>query len=422
MKLLSVTAGAYFLTAFIVILIGGLLTYQILEAVITKEFDNKLFAEREQFIYELRNFAELKEIYYLNIGDKIEVISVGEDPKLVSVLKDTTLFDTFENKILSFRQLQFSTNFEGQHYIVTITKSLLATEELITVVEEIILIFAVGLLVSLVLSNWIISNRIWAPFYQTLSELKTFKLSQPNQLSFQNTIIREFKELNDTVAKMADKNMRDYFNLKEFTENVSHEIQTPLSIIKSKSELLLQEVQIGSEPLKEVKKIYDAASRLARTNTGLTLLSRIENAQYFDNQPLKLKNILMDRIRDYKEMIEFKNLTVSTNFKGAPVVRMDKNLAEIMISNLVKNAIKHNKNNGDIEIFLDHHSLLISNSGHPLKNSPQTLFERFKKDNPASGSPGLGLSLVKKICSLYQFKIRYMYRDNHHKISILFRD
>jgi len=95
-------------------------------------------------------------------------------------------------------------------------------------------------------------------------------------------------------------------------------------------------------------------------------------------------------------------------------------LAEILISNLITNSIKHNIDNGTIEISLTAIGFLISNTGLPLQYNPSQLFERFKKDKVTSESLGLGLSIVKKICEKYGYRIHYIYTNELHTVSISF--
>jgi signal transduction histidine kinase len=91
--------------------------------------------------------------------------------------------------------------------------------------------------------------------------------------------IEEFSELNSSINHMTSKMSSDY-KKSEFTENASHEFQTPLAIIKGKIDLLLQENTLKEEAMTLLISIEEATSRLSRINKSLLLLSKIENQQY----------------------------------------------------------------------------------------------------------------------------------------------
>ena len=97
---------------------------------------------------------------------------------------------------------------------------------------------------------------------------------------------------------------------------------------------------------------------------------------------------------------------------------MDAGLAEIMINNIVKNAVKHNIDNGYIDIQLKKSWLTIINSGKPYPGDASSLLLRFTKGD--EGNIGIGLAIVREICDLYQFKLSYTIEDTTHILTILF--
>ena len=77
------------------------------------------------------------------------------------------------------------------------------------------------------------------------------------------------------------------------------------------------------------------------------------------------------------------------------------------ISNLLQNAVKHSLPGSTIEVTLSRDSLVVANPGPVVSGDPARFFERFRKHNVASDSPGLGLSIVQQICRYYGFALRY---------------
>ena len=121
----------------------------------------------------------------------------------------------------------------------------------------------------------------------------------------------------------------------------------------------------------------------------------------------------------FEELIKHKNISIETNLEAFSI-QIHPVLADIMVSNLIGNAIKHNQDGGGISIVLNQTQLSIRNSGKPLSIDPEQLFQRFQKADSSSGSLGLGLSIIKEICSVYHFKLSYKFDGKMHIISILF--
>ena len=218
---------------------------------------------------------------------------------------------------------------------------------------------------------------------------------------------------------MTEKIAKDYRNLKEFTENASHEMQTPLSIIQSKLELLIQSENLTAEQMQEVQVIYESAARLAKLNQALLLLAKIENSQFAEAKPVKLDEIIKTKLLFFEELIAHKNISVEVNLEPL-TINIHPILADILVSNLIGNAIKHNLEKGKLIVKLKGDELVIQNSGKPLTITPEQLFQRFRKADPASDSLGLGLAIVNEICIVYNYSIDYKYVDNLHSVSIGF--
>ena len=417
MKLLDIANRYYLITLVLVFTIGSLGAYYVLKSIINHEFNEKLYAEQAQLVYELRNFENLQRTYYLNIGDVIELEEAPSDPKLSPTLKDTIMYDQYEKKELPFRMLTFSDQINGKHYIISISKSLLPNLDLIQGVTEIMIGLAIVLMISLGLLNRLIFQKLWSPFHHIIAQLQHFKISHPVPLSMEDSDVEEFNQLGNVLEEMISKSIRDYKNLKEYTENTSHEIQTPLAIIKNKAEMLLQE-PLEEDQLNEVSKIYEAATRLSRLKDGLSLLTKIENNQYVEAQEFCLKEFLETKLQTFEELMEIKNITFETEFIDSQKVMINQDLAHILINNLLSNAIKHNVNNGWIKVKLEKNRLTISNSGNTLIVPPKELFERFKRNTDNRESTGLGLSLIQRICEHNHMTITYNHQNEQHELML----
>jgi signal transduction histidine kinase len=250
--------------------------------------------------------------------------------------------------------------------------------------------------------------------------MKTFDLTGATKMSFSHSSTEEFEELNQSLNKMTEKIYSDYDRLKQFTENASHEIQTPLSIILNKIEMLIQSENFSEEQMAHLQKINEAAVRLSRLNTALLTLTKIENRQYAHEGEFDLPCFIQRKIDEFQDFICQKNLQVSIHGDNGVCISMNPSLADLLFENLIRNAIKHNIDGGFIKILIEKNKFTISNSGRPLQLAADELFERFVKNDQSSDSLGLGLAMVKQICNNYGFAISFTSTGDLHNISICF--
>jgi signal transduction histidine kinase len=217
---------------------------------------------------------------------------------------------------------------------------------------------------------------------------------------------------------MSRKIRKDFLTLKEFNENASHEMLTPLAVINSKLDLLVQNENLTEEQLRLISSIYDSVARMSKLNQGLLLISRIDNNQFPQEEEVDFTT-LADRILEHlDEFIEHNEIEVIRDYLAPLRIRMSPVLAEILINNLVSNAIRHNTRRGTITIRTDGKYLEVSNTGTPLSVPPEDLFERFRKGGSRTDSVGLGLAIVKKITDHYGMKAEYKYTDGLHVLKI----
>ncbi|MEO8664886.1 MAG: HAMP domain-containing sensor histidine kinase [Ignavibacteria bacterium] len=417
MKLLTKTSIYYLVFSLILFLIGGIFFYIQLREILDDEFTENLYKEKELVLQYVTDSSKIPDSSNL-IGDKI-TISQGTQP-LNEILKDTLIFDPVEIEFLQYRQLIFPVKSGNNFFVVTISKPLFESEDLIDgVIWWFILISAV-MLISLFFLTRLLSKKMWKPFYGTLNLLQNFDITKNDPVSFASVKISEFKIMNDEIRKMTYKIQRDYQSLKEFTENASHEIQTPLAIIRSKIELLIQSESLLPVQLGLLKDVYESSHRLSKLNQSLLLLAKIENRQFPETKNIDVKKLIEEKLDQLEEMIDYKNIIVKKIFTDSSVLKMNTYLADILFSNIIINAIKHSECKGKLSIELNTNSVIVTNSGLPSEIPPEKLFDRFKKGNTSSESTGLGLSIVKQICMTYNFQIQYVYHEGNHKVSIFF--
>jgi signal transduction histidine kinase len=415
-KLIS-EKNIYIFAAYLIIFtIVGLLFYFTLYTVIYLDYNKKLQI-RKQYVIKQLNESDSLLTYSKFSGNTLSISrKTGPAAQQKDIFSDTVIYDEIDNRFMKFRQLKFDIMTNGKNYNVIVRRSVIETEGIIQgLVVVILIIFIILLLILLCVNHWI-SNKVWTPFFKILEEIKKYEPGKILKLDFPHTNIKEFNELTGVVVRLMDKISEDFLALKEFTENISHEVQTPLSIIKSKLELLLQSENLSENEVDLVNKSYQSLNKLSKLTEALSLLIKIDNYQFSDFKNIDLTNLFLTKYDLYNELLEMKEISLEKKIQDHFVCTMDPTLADILVENIVSNSIKHNQPNGKITLDISTSEICVYNTGKELLIDPEKLFQRFVKSN--SQSLGLGLSIVNTICSINHLKVEYTFNKPLHKISI----
>jgi signal transduction histidine kinase len=231
---------------------------------------------------------------------------------------------------------------------------------------------------------------------------------------------REFDQLNQALTRLIGHVHLAYSNQKQFVENAAHELQTPLAVIRSKLDLLINSSTLTEETASLLADITQANDHLSQLNKNLLLLTRIDNHQFPDRTDIPLSDALEKLVAYYQAYYDGDLPAIAKFIEPGVHLNANGSLVEILINNLVNNAIMHNLPNGYVRIRLNPQELVIENTGPPIEGDTTRLFERFAKGQEQSRTTGLGLSLVKRICSIYQYGLYYQYAQGKHRITVTF--
>jgi signal transduction histidine kinase len=417
LKLLEKTSRIYLMASLVIYLAVGITFYWIIKFMIYEEVESRLVVERRDFeTYVRANDTWSNNSYF--VENKIEVQPVFGQFKNETVFTDTLISNRYEESPDPFRQLTFYTLIGGSPYRVAIRKSMIQSYKLIEAISAAMIAFLGLLLVSTFLFHRSLSGKLWQPFYDSLARIKDFDWTKNKPLETVRSEITEFNELGDVMEKMASKMQHDYRSLREFTENASHEIQTPLALINARVEQFIQSKDLGENHTYWIEEIYHAARRMSRLNQGLLLLAKIENQQFTEQENVDLSALVLNKLKDFEDIIQHKEIKVCIDEQGSFRKIMSPALADILVTNLINNAIRHNDTGGQLRISTNIDHIEVSNTGAALKSDPERLFERFKKESTGAESLGLGLAIVKQICDSCELHISYQYHEPMHVIKV----
>ncbi|GGD48270.1 hypothetical protein GCM10011514_10360 [Emticicia aquatilis] len=417
MKLINKATRSFLIACLMASIAGGVLCYFILKKILAEEDTERLYIQKNKLEDFVKTNGKLPE-NDLPFLDRFWVYPT-KNYKPVE-LKDTVLRTNPHHDGLEIKQIAFCVKTADGYYQIKIRKALYESEDLI---EALLAAFA-GLMVLLVgmllFANYRLSRSIWKPFYQSLDLLQTFKITQKEALVFEKSNILEFQTLQKNLFSLTEQVRREYQSLKSFTENASHEFQTPLAVIGSNLELLLQDNNLVESQMQQIASLIESLGKLSKLNQTLLLLTKIENRQFETAKSINLSEALFEKLNLLDVWIQHKNLVLESYISPNISIQINEYLLDVLLNNLLGNAIKYNLIGGKINIELNERNLIIKNTGNPLTMPTEQLFERFQKDSSASDSLGLGLALVKQICDTYSFRLSYVFENGWHILSVVF--
>jgi len=415
MRLLQKTNRTYFFISGTAFLIAGVIFYYVISFFFKDQLNEKLRYDIKVIKRSIKKNGSLPNYYPF-----IDIKEVPMQSERSYKSTDTLILDEYEKKKIPFRQVSLVTTINGKKYLISARDTLIEQDDLLETIAIVIISVFMLLLVSLYFINRNLSLKIWKPFYNTLDELKEFshdkigfKLSSDSQLY-------EFSELNKVLEKLTQKVISDYQSLKRFTEDASHEIQTPLAVIQSKLETLMQYPGLKKEQAELINSAYVYTLRISKLTQTLLLLTKIANDQFPEKRSINLSDLIDEKINMFEDLISGKSLILNKDITPECFLETNFFLAESLVINLLGNAVKHSITKGFINIKLDHVSFEISNKGEPPSVPTSKFFDRFYKTEKSSDSAGLGLAIVKEICRLNKWEIRYEYKDALHKVVVNF--
>lgn len=282
------------------------------------------------------------------------------------------------------------------------------------------LLITVLLAVGVTLTMRLVSKKLWRPFHETLSRIDTFRLENDYVPDLPPSDVREFADLNRALHQLMTKSIDSYQAQRAFTENASHELQTPLAIFQAKLELLLQQPHLTQEQAEIIQDLFQMISRLSRLNRNLLLLAKIDNAQFDTTEDICL-DAFIDQLMPSLESVS-RQIHVQRQYPSTPIhLQANSALLESMVTNLFVNAVRHNIPDGTIAIRLTDQTLTVSNTSDEPALSSSHIFQRFYRPVQNKSGNGLGLAIVKAICDYHGWDIEYRYREGWHSFVVTFR-
>jgi signal transduction histidine kinase len=418
-KLIHKTSKTYLLLTTILLVITAPAFYFLIQNLYLEDIDEALELRKNEFMQFTVNQLKENDISVWNKYNRnIKILENQSIKNDIYFYKN--YYDSLSNEDEPYRELNAPFFIESKPYTLSVRANMVESEDLIISIFIIYTFLLSFLLLGLFSINKRLSAKLWNPFYQTLEQIERFEIDKTNQLQLPKTNIVEFNRLNQSIEKLIEKNTSIYRNQREFVENAAHELQTPLAVFQAKIDTLIQRSDVSEEQSVILGSLNESVSRLNRLNKNLLLLSKIENENYNEKQTIVLNEIIEKQLGFFTEQAYSKGIRLKTELSKQLFIQSNQTLAEILISNLFMNAIKHNVKNGQIWIKLTENSIVFSNTGIPKSLNKEKLFNRFSKANPSEQGNGLGLAIVNKIAEISHWPVSYSFTENIHSFTVNF--
>ena len=335
--------------------------------------------------------------------------------------RNENFFMEYDEEMEPYRVLEtYFIDKNGNHHKLEIRTATVEEDDFIESLLIALVILYILIIASILIINNISLKKIWKPFYSTLNYLSDYQFGQNKKLISNKTPITEFKLLDSEIAKMITRNENSVYQQKQFIENASHELQTPIAVALNQIDVLLESDELTQKNYLEINQIRNTLKRMSTLNQSLLMLSKIENQQFKDKEQVVFNSVVKTMISDFNSILEFKSIELVLIENGEFKTLINKDLAYSLLSNLIKNSIKYNINNGKIIIEIDNLSLITKNTSNrktPLNS--EDIFRRFYKESEDHLSTGLGLSIVKTIIDNHsKMDVSYAFEDPFHIFSL----
>ena len=412
--------------AFIVFALSVPSYFLLVDWIWLKELDenNYLIAERIENEFNEQNISENNIAESIRFWNEIQPVSKIEATRQL-LLKDSVYTIRRQNPyskkeaIDRFRVLVTNITINNNNYQLTVETNVEETEETVAYIAVVTLLFFLILVIGFWILNKRLSKKLWQPFRDTLQKVKTFQLNNQQNITFSETDTIEFAELNMTLDKLIKQNIATYKSQKEFTENASHELQTPLAVLKNKVDILLQSSELTEKQYHIAEEMNKALIRSARINKNLLLLTKIGNSQFDHSESFRFDSLLNHIIEGSQTHFQENQISIAKDIDSEVDVKGNYGLTEVLLNNLIINAIRYTPVGGIVKFGLSKSGFDIRNMGQNALD-PEVLFRRFSRVSKDSNGSGLGLSIVLEICKLHGWQVLYRFDKNDHIFIISF--
>jgi signal transduction histidine kinase len=419
MKLINVTTRYYIFLFLILLSLWSVAFYFIMKFEVYANIDEVLYNRASNIVKYIQQDPSAASNHPLSDFQIHEITKAEYVSYPTEVYSDTLVYEPTDDEYDEYRKLSASFHLDNRYLKIVVVKPRLESTEIFNTITFTLVPLSALMVIMLVISARVLNKKLWKPFYKVIDFLSGYRVDKQVKPQEHTSAIDEFNVLNESLQSLIARNAQAFQQQKQFIENASHETQTPLAVIQSQLEILLQMPDLTHEHAEIIQSALKETDRLTKLNKALLLLSKIENQQFMDSTEVHLDSLTRKLLTYFDEKRDKLNLTVKLESDSAAVVKTNAILAEVLLGNLLKNAFAHNISDGSVVILVRPSYIEIANTGTPIPEKDR-IFDRFYNRSTNTDSWGLGLSIVKKIVEINGWRIAYGSAGNTHKFTVDF--
>lgn len=414
MKLLNHTTKYFALLLIVLITVWAVIFYFAMLDEIYDSLDDGLENQKELIVQATRDDPSLLKDSDFGVNNfTIQKTTFATPERLKDRYRDTLMYMQNEGEYEPVRILESIIEVDNAYYKIKLITSMVEEDDQIETLFFYVLGLYLALIASIVLLNNFVLKKVWKPFYSLIGELKEFRIERDQPIKTNPTKVDEFNLLNESVERLTLKSKQSYLAQKEFIENAAHELQTPLAICINKLELMLEEGEMTIVQSEAVASVLQNLGRMTRLNKSLLMLSKIDNSQYVAEELIDFNALIRKLASDFKDFATHRDIEIQYIETDKLEYPMNRGLASVLISNLIKNAIVHGTAGKPVGLTILANKIMVKNFGAQTALNNDQIFKRFKKTGSDLRSTGLGLAIAKAVSDRYNLQMNYYFSDRH---------
>lgn len=414
-KLLTKTTSIYLVFTFAAFFFSALFLINETDEYINSELNRRYKWTEGRIISDIKKHGEIR-----RKRSNVVVSNIEKMPKQSSfpIYSDSLIQSEERERKLLYRKKTTFLDIDGKYFKVEMIQNISDFNRLQEDIFAGLIPAFIILATVIVLFNYFLSGYFFNPFNKILNQIRNYKVGKESNVQNIATSTAEFSKMQQLFHNMVERTEGEYTTLKEYTENMAHEIQTPLMVIRNKADNLISDETVMNTQSSSVKIIYDEVNHLSKLGNALNLLTKVEHGEFNNKTVLHTKEMIIKHVDSVTELAALKGLKFELNLSNEHSINIDPILFEIILKNLIKNGLNYATKDGPVKIITEEKTLTITNYGPPLEFSQEKIFSRFSKENSSTSSLGLGLALVSKICQINNLNIEYLYQQQQHYFII----
>jgi signal transduction histidine kinase len=317
-----------------------------------------------------------------------------------------------DDEVIDYRVLNYSFLVDGETYLLEIGQSLSSIAVTERNIRRVTLAFLFLFLLVSVIFELVYTGALLKPLNRIVAKIRATVMPENYDLTPVASSTQDFKILDSTLSQLMEKINSSFQNEREITQNISHELLTPISLLRNKLENLLLRDQMDEGLAIKVNESLTTLYRLKTLVNSLLLIARIESNQYLRNDNVQVHDVIDEVVEELKPMADDGSVVLIQNYsRELHFVQANRSLLFSLFFNVINNALKHTPKGGEVWIhgYRKKNRCVVemadSGEGIPADLLPD-IFMRFKKRNGAEDSgSGIGLAIAKSVADFHNIQV-----------------